>query len=108
MYLVSAQPTSALQRLVERDKPNSPPPSSTSNVPAAGDTNRVIHNVVPTDAIAVIPGDFVDERDFEGLDGNRVPQLERRQLGPTARGGPRSWVYRHGCPVWHTKPKKNY
>jgi len=93
VYLVSAQPTLALQRLVERDKLNSPPPSSTSNAPAAG-TNRVIHNVVPTDAIAIIPGDLVDGRDFEGLDGDRVPQLE-----PTARGGFHGWVYRHGWPV---------
>ena len=61
-----------------------------------------------TDAIAAIPADLVDERDFEGLDWKRVPQLERRQLEQTARGGPRSWVYRHGWPVWHTKFKKYY
>jgi hypothetical protein len=97
-----AQPISALRRLVERGKANSPPPS-TSSAPTVGDTNGVIHIVVSMDAIAVIPADLVDERDFEGLDGNRVPQLE-----PTARGGPHSWVYRHGWPVWHTKLKKNY
>jgi hypothetical protein len=104
---MSAQPISALQRLVERDKPNSPPPS-TSNAPTVGDANSVIRNVVPTDAIVVTPADLVDERGFEGLDGDRVPQLERRQLEPTAPGGPRSWVHRHGWPVWHTKLKENY
>ena len=87
-----AQPNSALQRLVERDKRNSPPPSP-SNAPT------VSVNEVPTDTTAVIPADIVDERDFEGLDWKRVPQLERRQLEQTARGGPRSWVYRHGWPV---------
>jgi hypothetical protein len=90
---MSAQPVSALRRLVERGEANSPPPS-TSNAPTVGDANSVIHNVVPMDAMAVIPADLVDERDFEGLDGNRVAQLE-----PTARGGPHSWVYRHGWPV---------
>jgi hypothetical protein len=90
---MSAQPVSALQRLVERGKANSPPPS-TSNAPTVGDANSVIRNVVLMDAVAVVPADLVDERDFEGLDGNRVPQLE-----PTARGGPHSWVYRHGWPV---------
>lgn len=90
---MSAQPVSALQRLVERGKANSPPPS-TSNAPTVGDANSVIRNVVLMDAVAVVPADLVDERDFEGLDGNRVPLLER-----TARGGPHSWVYRHGWPV---------
>jgi hypothetical protein len=50
----------------------------------------------------------VDERDFEELDGNCVPQLERCQLEPTAPGGPRSWVYRPGWPVWHAKLKEDY
>ncbi|EFQ95257.1 hypothetical protein PTT_06793 [Pyrenophora teres f. teres 0-1] len=99
---MSAQPISALQRLVDRDKRNSPPPSP-SNAPSVSDTNSVLHNnAVPIDAIAAIPADLVDERDFEGLDWKRVPQLERRQLEQTARGGPRSWVYRHGWPVLHT------
>jgi hypothetical protein len=95
---MSAQPVSALRRLVERGEANSPPPS-TSNATTVGDANSVIRNVVPMDAIVVTPADLVDERDFEGLDENRVPQLERRQLEPTARGGPHSWVYRHGWPV---------
>jgi hypothetical protein len=100
---MSAQPISALRRLVERGKANSPPPSSTSNAPTVGDANSVIRNVMPIDAMAVIPADLVDERDFEELDRNCVPQLE-----PTASGGPRSWVYRPGWPVWHTKLKENY
>ena len=104
---MSAQPVSALRRLVERGKANSPPPS-TSNAPTVGDANSVIRNVVPTGAIVVTPADLVDERGFEGLDGDRVPQLERRQLEPTAPGGPRSWVYRPGWPVWYTKLKENY
>jgi hypothetical protein len=81
---MSTQPISALRRLVERGKANSPPLSA-FNAPTVGDAHGVIRNVVPTDAIVVTPADLVDERDFEGLDGNRVPQLE-----PTARGGPHS------------------
>jgi hypothetical protein len=105
---MSAQPISALRRLVECDKRNSPPPSP-SNAPSLGDTNSVVHdNAVPTNAIAVILADIVDEREFEGLDWKRTLQLERRQLEQTARGGPPSWVYRHGWPIWHTKFKKNY
>jgi hypothetical protein len=72
---MSAQPVSALRRLVERGKANSPPPS-TCNAPTVGDANSFIRNVVPMDAMAVIPGDLVDGRDFEGLNGDRVPQLE--------------------------------
>jgi hypothetical protein len=106
---MSAQPISALQRLIDRDKRGSPPLPSLSNAPSVGDTNSVVHdNAAPTDAIAAILADLVHKRDFEGLDWKRVPQLERRQLEQTACGGPRSWVYRHGWPVWHTKFKKNY
>lgn len=83
---MSIRPISALRRLVRRGEASSPPPSA-SNAPTVGDANSVIRNVVPMDAMAVIPADLVDERDFEGFDGNRVPQLE-----PTARGGPHSWV----------------
>lgn len=99
---MSAQPVSALRCLVERGKANSPPPS-TSNAPTVGYANSVIRNVVPTDAIVVTSADLVDERGFEGLGGDRVPQLE-----PTAPGGPRSRVYRHGWPVWHTKFRETY
>jgi hypothetical protein len=98
-----AQPISALRRLVEHEKRNSPPPSP-SKAPNLGDTNSVVHdNAVPTNAIAVILADIVDERDFEGLDWKRMPQLEQ-----TARGGPPSWVYRYGWPVWHTEFKKSH
>jgi hypothetical protein len=97
---MSAQPISALQRLLDRDERDSPPLPSPSNAPSVSDTNSVnYNNAMSTNAIAAIPADLVDKRDFEGLDWKRVPQLKRRQLEQTVRGGPRSWVYRHGWPV---------
>ncbi|KAG9381621.1 Dimer-Tnp-hAT domain containing protein [Pyrenophora tritici-repentis] len=42
------------------------------------------------------------------LRDERVPYLERRQVERNSRGGPKSWIYRHGWAVWHRKYKKNY
>lgn len=101
MSLKSAQPTSALQRLAERGKADCPPPS-TSDTPTAVDADSGIRIVVLADAIVVTPADLVDDRNFEGFDGNRVPQR-----GPTARGGLRGWARRHGRLLWHIEHRSN-
>ncbi|KAG9378457.1 Dimer Tnp hAT domain containing protein [Pyrenophora tritici-repentis] len=75
-----------LRRLVECDKRNSPLPSL-SNAPTVGDTASEAQADEPL---------------------ARVPYLERRQVERNSRGGPKSWIYRHGWAVWHRKYKKNY
>ncbi|KAF7449488.1 Dimer-Tnp-hAT domain containing protein [Pyrenophora tritici-repentis] len=83
---MSTPSNSGLRRLVECDKRNSPLPSL-SNAPTVGDTASEAQADEPL---------------------ARVPYLERRQVERNSRGGPKSWIYRHGWAVWHRKYKKNY
>ncbi|KAI1512316.1 Dimer-Tnp-hAT dimerization containing protein [Pyrenophora tritici-repentis] len=97
---MSTPSNSGLRRLVECDKRNSPLPSL-SNAPTVGDT--AIQADFPNDG-----DDDDDDDNYDGLDFKRVPYLERRQVERNSRGGPKSWIYRHGWAVWHRKYKKNY
>ncbi|EMD66060.1 hypothetical protein COCSADRAFT_62509, partial [Bipolaris sorokiniana ND90Pr] len=94
-----------LRRLVEYDKRNSPL-LSLSNAPTVGDTT----SEAQADELVTIYADFPNDGDddYDGLDFKRVPYLERRQVERSSRGGPKSWIYRHGWAVWHRKHKKNY
>ncbi|KAG9375957.1 Dimer-Tnp-hAT domain containing protein [Pyrenophora tritici-repentis] len=38
----------------------------------------------------------------------RTSRLAISQVERNSRGGPKSWIYRHGWAVWHRKYKKNY
>ena len=102
---MSTPSNSGLRRLVEYDKRNSPLPSL-SNAPTVGDTT----SEAQADELVTIHADFPNDgdEDYDGLDFKRVPYLERRQLERSSRGGPKSWIYRHGWAVWHRKHKKNY
>ena len=102
---MSTPSNSGLRRLVEYDKRNSPLPSL-SNAPTVGDTT----SEAQADELVTIHADFPNDGDddYDGLDFKRVPYLERRQVERSSRGGPKSWIYRHGWAVWHRKHKKNY
>lgn len=102
---MSSQPNSAIRHLVERDKRGSLLPSP-STVPTVRDNQSETHdNNAP---IVVIPAALVDDLEYEGVNWKRVPHLERRQLERNGRGGPPSWIYRHGWGVWHVKLKRNW
>ncbi|KAG9381867.1 Hce2 domain containing protein [Pyrenophora tritici-repentis] len=51
---------------------------------------------------------FIADQTCYQSGNSRVPYLERRQVERNSRGGPKSWIYRHGWAVWHRKYKKNY
>ncbi|KAI1507153.1 hypothetical protein Ptr86124_013903 [Pyrenophora tritici-repentis] len=107
---MSTPSNSGLRRLVECDKRNSPLPSL-SNAPTVGDTASEAQADEPLAVQADFPNDGDDDDDddnYDGLDFKRVPYLERRQVERNSRGGPKSWIYRHGWAVWHRKYKKNY
>ncbi|KAF2818398.1 hypothetical protein CC86DRAFT_309307 [Ophiobolus disseminans] len=97
-----------LRYLVEYDKRNSRL-LSLSNAPTVGDAvskaqdtgNKSVPVAVP------VPNDDNDDN-YAMLDFKRVPYLERRQVEHSSRGGPKSWIYRHGWGVWHQKHKKNH
>ncbi|KAA8618996.1 Dimer-Tnp-hAT domain-containing protein [Pyrenophora tritici-repentis] len=50
------------------------------------------------------------ETDFHGTFDFDDDEAEYPDLPPrtVSRGGPKSWIYRHGWAVWHRKYKKNY
>ncbi|KAI1511990.1 Cytochrome P450 [Pyrenophora tritici-repentis] len=107
---MSTPSNSGPRRLVECDKRNSPLPSL-SNAPTVGDTASEAQADEPLAVQADFPNDGDDDDDddnYDGLDFKRVPYLERRQVERNSRGGPKSWIYRHGWAVWHRKYKKNY
>jgi hypothetical protein len=103
---MSTPSNSGLRRLIEYDKRNSPLPSLL-NAPTVGDTASEAQADEPVTIHADFPNDG-DDDDYDGLDFKRVPYLERRQVERSSRGGPKSWIYRHGWAVWHRKHKKNY
>ncbi|KNG44752.1 histone H3 [Stemphylium lycopersici] len=98
---MSTPSNSGLRRLVEYDKRASP----RSNAPTIGDTACEAQPDEPVVVQADIPD---DDDNYVGLDFKRMPYLERRQVERCGRGGPKSWIYRHGWGVWHRKHKKNY
>ncbi|KAI1667360.1 hypothetical protein L13192_08069 [Pyrenophora tritici-repentis] len=102
---MSTPSNSGLRRLIEYDKRASPRPSL-SNAPTISDTACEAQADEPVVVQADTPDD--DDDNYVGLDFKRVPYLERRQVERCGRGGPKSWIYRHGWGVWHRKHKKNY
>ncbi|KAG9376558.1 Dimer-Tnp-hAT domain containing protein [Pyrenophora tritici-repentis] len=58
--------------------------------------------------VDILPDEHWDHVFATNLTAPRVPYLERRQVERNSRGGPKSWIYRHGWAVWHRKYKKNY
>ena len=78
-----------------------------------GSCERVAGQIAPVverhDArLVLVDVDGDDDDNYDGLEFKRVPYLERRQVERNSRGGPKSWIYRHGWAVWHRKYKKNY
>jgi hypothetical protein len=102
---MSVQPSSRLQRLVQRDRRNDPPPNDASVAPVASSSLDDLDD----------PGgngdnpEFVqteEDGDFDDVDWGRVPHLERR--GKEHMGGTPSWIYRYGWPVYDRIKKRNY
>lgn len=98
-----AQPTSRLQRLVQRDRRNDPLPDASVR-PAAG--SSIDDPDDPSDD-ADEPKAVQTEEDsvYNELDWARVPQLERR--GKEHVKGPPSWIYRYGWPVYDCLKRRN-
>jgi len=97
---MSSQANSAIRRLVERDKDTFPPPSSPSQVPEPSEAADAVAPVAASVELSE------DDNIYDGLNWERVPELERRQT-ERQRGLP-SWIYRYGWPVWHRKKQRNY
>ena len=98
------QPSTRLQRLVQRDRRNDPPPNASIRT-AAGSSIDDLGD--PSDD-ADDPEAVQTEEDgvYNELDWARVPQLERR--GKEHLKGPPSWIYRYGWPVYDRFKKRNY
>jgi hypothetical protein len=98
------QPTSRLERLVQRDRCKDP----ALNTSVAPTTDSSIDNPDHPSDDADKPEAVQTEEDslYDGLDWTRVPQLERR--GKEHLKGPPSWIYRNGWPVYNRFKKPNY
>jgi hypothetical protein len=95
---MSTPSNSGLRRLVEYDKRNSPLPSL-SNAPTVGDTASEAQADELVAVQADFPNDGNDDNHYDRLDFKRLPYFERRQVERNSRGGPKSWIYRHGWAV---------
>ena len=91
---MSSQANSAIRRLVERDKGTFPPPSSPSQVPEPSEAADAADAVAP---ITASVEQSEDDNIYDGLNWERVPELERRQT--ERQRGLLSWIYRYGWPV---------
>jgi hypothetical protein len=95
---MSTPSNSGLRRLVEYDKRNSRLPSL-SNAPTVGDTASEAQADELVAVQADFPNDGNDDNHYDRLDFKRLPYFERRQVERNSRGGPKSWIYRHGWAV---------
>lgn len=104
------QPSSRLQRLVQRDRRNDPPPNA-STAQAAGSSVDDLDDPSNSDNLEGNSDNLEavqteEDADFSELVWSRVPQLERR--GKEHVKGPPSWIYCYGWPVYNRFKKRNY
>jgi hypothetical protein len=99
-----AQPSSQLQRLVQRDRCNDPPPNASITLAAGSSVDSPDDASDNSDDPEAVQTD--EKGDFSELVWLRVPQLKRR--GKEHVKGPPSWIYRYGWPVYDRFKKRNY
>ncbi|KAF2030471.1 hypothetical protein EK21DRAFT_65416, partial [Setomelanomma holmii] len=91
---------SAICRLIEYNKGTFPPASSPSQASEPSEAADSIATIAANEDLSE------DNNIYNGLDWERVLELERRQ-SKRQRGLP-SWIYRHSWPVWHRNKLRNY
>jgi hypothetical protein len=98
------QPSSQLQRLIQRDRCNDPPPNASTALATESSVDSFDDPSDNSDNPDAVQTD--ENGDFSELVWSQVPQLERR--GKEHVKGPPSWIYRYGWPVCDRFKKRNY